>query len=169
MQRACCALSAEHGCHACVATEAHLPASSSGSSSSSSSSSSTSVEAVAAAARPCSSHAADGLGLPSPPSLCLSALRNEFKIYTALITACWDAEPRNRPDMDQVVRVTADCTVAIEADSFSRQQQQQQQQQEALAGQSSTPRQGLRSLTGALASKLSLSGRPSSRGSGGGN
>ena len=97
----------------------------------------------------------------------LSALRNEFKIYTALITACWDAEPRNRPDMDQVVRVTADCCVAIEADSFSK--QQQQQQQEALAGQSSSPRQGLRSLTGALASKLSLSGRPSSRGSGGGN
>lgn len=99
------------------------------------------------------------------------ALREELRMYADLITACWDAEPRNRPDMDQVVRVTAECCAALE------QQQQQAQQQppptpppgEAGAPSGSTPRQGLRSLTGALASKLSFnSGWPSSRGGAGG-
>jgi serine/threonine protein kinase len=97
------------------------------------------------------------------------ALREELRMYAELITACWDAEPRNRPDMDQVVRVTADCCAALE-------QQQQQQpappppaQGEGGVPSNSTPRQGLRSLTGALASKLSFnSGRSSNSRAGGG-
>ena len=82
------------------------------------------------------------------PQISLAA---HFKMYEGLITACWDSEPRNRPDMDQVVRATADCCVTLEAAI----QQQQQQQADANAGGSSH-RQGLRSLTGALASKLSF-------------
>ena len=75
-------------------------------------------------------------------------LRDDLKVYHPLIEACWDSEPGKRPDMDQVVRVTAECAAAIESGSFSR---------GAAAGAQATatptPR-GLRGLTNALAGRL---------------
>ena len=69
-------------------------------------------------------------------------LRRELQAYGDLISACWDAEPDNRPDMDQVTKTASTIAAAIEA-----------------APSDASPRQGsLRSLTGALASKLSFGG-----------
>jgi len=47
-------------------------------------------------------------------------LREDLRVYQPLIEACWDADPHARPDMDQVVRVTADCAAAIEAGAFGQ-------------------------------------------------
>ena len=83
-------------------------------------------------------------------------LREDLKVYQPLIEACWDSEPRNRPDMDQVVRVTADCAAAIEsglARSIAA-SAQAAPSASAAQGQQATPR-GLRGLTNALAGRLS--------------
>ena len=42
-------------------------------------------------------------------------LNTEFLCYASLIKSCWDAEPDERPGMDQVVKVTAEYHEAIEA------------------------------------------------------
>ena len=101
-------------------------------------------------------------------------LRPEYKMYATLIEACWDGEPHARPDMDQVVRATAECYQMLEQGLLAAQQpkvkeiaavstQQQQGSPPPSTGgaEGAAPEtaRGLRGLTGAIASRLSISGR----------
>ena len=98
------------------------------------------------------SHRARAFG-PSPPSpcVCVCAFAPAF-VLCLPVEACWDSEPNKRPDMDQVVRVTAECAAAIESGSF-RSRQATEATAPANAPTASQPR-GLRGLTNALAGRL---------------
>jgi len=85
-------------------------------------------------------------------------LRDEYKAYSDLIEACWDGDPRSRPDMDQVVNVTRECAAAIAANVSDWPATFERRADEPTTPQSSS--RSLRNLTSNLASKLSLRRSP---------
>ena len=84
------------------------------------------------------------------------SLREELQLYAPLITSCWDTDPALRPGMDQVVAATRECLATMEAAA------------EAVAAEGKPAEEEpgktgrVSGIAGALASKLSLSGRRSS-------